>query len=709
MIPVTSTPKLVDTVRSYYISRKNGTERVYVINLNQKIKEVMKSNRIDSKCESVRELVFLNLLGYDTSWADMDVLDVMAEGDFSAKKVAYTAAGQMWNSESPVVLMSTNRIQKDLSSLNPYYSSFVLSSFSPYLTKSLAQNIQNEVISLMSSSNTIVRQRAMIGFYQLCLKYPPALKAGFPVLRTSLNDNDFSIIFTALTVMTEFCTHNPGNFVCLIPQLFKMLTSISSNWMLIRIISLLKMLCVAEPRLPKKLITPFRTVIDTTSSISVVIECTKAMLEIPISDTTLFTTATMKIESFLQHPEPNLRFLCLSLFVQIIKVQPKLVAKHKDLIAKSLESEDDSTRIIALDLLSAMANEKNIDSIVQKLYENFVDSKSLAFRNMILNRIITLCSSNDYQFITDFDWYLTCLFNIINDASFSSYDIVATQILDLVYRVPPTRSYIVQHLSIVFAKSEYRDADSLLLAASHTISEYSEDSQAFSGLLQPYIAHCSERVQASCIVSSFKLYLKAQNEEERTKIEKLYELRLPLFIQSPFVEVQDRASSIQNLMTMMKGEAKSEVYKTFADYKKSTEQIEPPEHLNDPIPLFAEEDNQLFEEEPQLKAEDSVAQEEPTPYIEEMKPKKPLKKKKHAPKIQKIVILDTESLFAKPSQQAKKHVISPELAAINLSEDSIPEPKPLIKDQPPQPIQKPHKKHHKKHHKKKDNELMNDM
>ena len=154
-----NTPPLTTTVRNYFISKKKGNEKEYVLTLIQKIKENFKSTKNNLKSESVRELIFINLRGFDTKWADLDVLDLMASNDFSSKRVAYTAATQMWNSESPVVLMATNTIQRDLNSANNFIVSIALSSFSPYLSISLSQSLSQDIVSLMSSSNIIIKQK----------------------------------------------------------------------------------------------------------------------------------------------------------------------------------------------------------------------------------------------------------------------------------------------------------------------------------------------------------------------------------------------------------------------------------------------------------------------------------------------------------------------------------------------------------------------
>ena len=678
--------KLNEVVKNYFIARKSNKEKDYYNERIAKIKESFDSTNNDLKNEAVRECIFFNLMGFDVSMFDFGILDVMALNDFSSKRVAYTAAAQIFTPDSNAVLMATNRIQRDLTAANFHFANFALSSFGPYLSPSLAQNVASEVIALMSSHKTAVRQKAIITFYHICLRYPEALKVGFSVLRTCLSDTNLSIIFTTLTVMTELCTHNAHNFVPLIPKFHKMITKINNNWIVLRLISLLKMLAIEEPRLPKRLSEPFKTVIETTSSASVVFEIVRAMLDIPIEDDELFTLATMKIESYLEHPEPNLRFLCMQIFVQLIKVQPKLVARHRELISNTLDSPDEPTRLIALELLCSLANEKTLDSIVGKMFIQFKKSKTTSFKDQLLTKVIMICSNENYQLVSDFDWYVSVLFDFIEEGNFTCYDIMARQLLDLARRVPSTRETLVEKCSQIFSKPNYRSATPLLLACSHIIGEYSVDASYIKKIIQPVIVNCSERVQASCVDTSFRLYLKSKDKDEEESVESLFNLRLPLFCNSNYSEVSNRATSISSLISLFKTEKDGQQLfsdiKSFLNQKEKKDvEYERPKCLDDQIDLFdkpEEEQDAIDEEQNKQNQNGGDLQQEENPIdaaieipkydISKLKPKR----RKQEQGKEKVVILDTESLFEPKKKQSTPHknALSSGLAAIDLTENS---------------------------------------
>lgn len=673
---ISVSPRLIDTVRGYFVARRDGKADQYFAKRAELMKSGLQSDDVNEISECVRESIFFDLIGYDTSFSHFGILEAMSRNDFSSKLVAYTASTQMWSSESGVVLMATNRLQRDLTSTNFYYADFALSSIAPYLSPALAKHLAPEVIALMSSTKSFVRQKAIISFYHICLKYPDALRVGFSILRSCLSDDDKSIVFTTLTVMNEICSHNASIFINLIPKFYKMITNVTSNWILLRLISLLKMLAIAEPRLPKKLAVPFQTVIETTKSVSVIFECIRAMIEIPITDSKLFTIAVQKIEGYLHTPEPNLRFLCMQIFVDLIKIQPNLVAGHHDLISTSLDSPDERTQLLALDLLIALANEENIDDIVGKIFIQYKKSNSLQFKNTLLTNTIKLCASDNYKLISDFDWYICVLFDYVEEGGFTCYSIFSTQLLDLARRVPSTRQKLVESCSLIFSQLNFVDATELLLASSHIIAEYSSDASPIKKVLQPVIANCVERVQASCVDTAFRLYLRAKDEEEFIVIEALLDLRLPLFCSSQFPEVFGRAKAVQGLVNILRKQRNSESFEKIkkmlnrSDNKiEESEKPVKPAGFDDPIPLFVEEDHDTIEEEKKMVVDQITKEEE---KIEQKILKKP--RRKQDSKKEKVVILDADSLFETQNKDAPiakvSKFLSSGLASIKIDSDN---------------------------------------
>jgi AP-3 complex subunit delta len=151
----------------------------------------------------------------------------------------------------------------------------------------------------------------------------------------------------------------------------------------------------------------------------------------------------------------------------------------------SVNDEDMSIRLRALDLISAMVNQffctishglifsfgqvdqQNLQSIVQQLLSHLVQSEaqtaaqslqqtvsgqtststpptqSPAYRLLLSQRIISICSQDTYSNVTDFEWYLSVLVDLAYVARVNVGAAIKAQMVDVVARVRQARPYAV--------------------------------------------------------------------------------------------------------------------------------------------------------------------------------------------------------------------------------------------------------------------------
>jgi AP-3 complex subunit delta-1 len=69
-------------------------------------------------------------------------------------------------------------------------------------------------------------------------------------------------------------------------------------------------------------------------------------------------------------------------------------------------NHDDSIRHQALDLITGhgIVSKKNLMEITTKLIFHMGSSENASFRDEILSKTILICSQNNYQYITNFEW-----------------------------------------------------------------------------------------------------------------------------------------------------------------------------------------------------------------------------------------------------------------------------------------------------------------
>src|SRR5882757_2749036 len=147
--------------------------------------------------------------------------------------------------------------------------------------------------------------------------------------------------------------------------------------------------------------------------------------------------------SHLQYP---VKYVALLAFNKIVLTHAYLVAQQEDVIMECIDSPDISIRLRALDLVVGMVNSDNLMSIVGRLMRQLKNSRSATAEELnhrpapieptadsddespevaiktdkdaseapllpddykidVINKILDMCSSNNYRNLVDFDWY----------------------------------------------------------------------------------------------------------------------------------------------------------------------------------------------------------------------------------------------------------------------------------------------------------------
>ena len=174
------------------------------------------------------------------SWASFHMVEVMSSAKFIHKRTGYLAATLSFQQDTDVLMLTTNLIKKDLASPNVVDMGTALNGLSHIVTPDLARDLSPDLVSMLNHSRPYIRKKVVLVLYKIFLKYPEALRLSFARLKEKLEDPDPSVVSAAVSVICELARKNPKNYLSLAPQLFKLLTTSSNNWMLIKIIKLVR-------------------------------------------------------------------------------------------------------------------------------------------------------------------------------------------------------------------------------------------------------------------------------------------------------------------------------------------------------------------------------------------------------------------------------------------------------------------------------------
>jgi AP-3 complex subunit delta-1 len=294
------------------------------------------------KANAASKVAHFRMLGYDdANLGDDDtsfhVIESMASAQFRYKRQGTLAAARLLSSNSRVLLLATNTLKKELKNPEPYVSGLALGAISCFVSRELARDLLPDVMQSLQSSKPYVRKRAMLCLYRMCQAYPEGLHEAYDAMRARLEDPDASVVGCAVNAVCELSRSNAKSVLPLTPQLFRLLTSSSNNWMLIKIVKLYSALLAVEPRLARKLLEPLVHNIKTTSAKSLLFECistvTRALRHVPTAPEALVNdvvnVCAAKLKEFVLDSDQNLKYLGLVGFIELTKSHPTVASSYK--------------------------------------------------------------------------------------------------------------------------------------------------------------------------------------------------------------------------------------------------------------------------------------------------------------------------------------------------------------------------------------------
>jgi len=349
------------------------------------------------------------MMGYNVSWAAFAIVEVMSQPRFGHKRIGYLAANQVspiqylrligpnlsplfyfsarqsFDENTEVILLTTNLFKKEFSgTLNStqYEMGVAINSLANIATKDLARDCISDLVLLMNHTKPYIRKKAVLCMYKLYVKFPQGLRLTFEKLKDRLDDAESSVVSTAVNVICELANKNPRNYLTMAPKFFKLLTTSSNNWMLIKVVKLLGALVSEEPRLARKLLDPLCTIIQSTGAKSLQYECiytlTEALSYSKREDGSEAKNAPAVIKlcsdhlrEFIEDSDQNLKYLGLVGLAQLMKSNPRSVVEHRDLVLQCLNDDDVTIRTKALELLAGIVSRRSLVDLVNHLMKVF--------------------------------------------------------------------------------------------------------------------------------------------------------------------------------------------------------------------------------------------------------------------------------------------------------------------------------------------------
>ncbi|MCJ1405174.1 AP-3 complex subunit delta [Xylographa trunciseda] len=582
------------------------------------------------------------------SWASFNVLEVMSSQKYLQKRVGYLGAVQSFRPDTEVLMLATNLLKKDISSPTLPTISLPLITLPHIATPSIALSLLTDLMPRLSHSSANIRKKTLVTLYRMALVYPETLRPAWPKIKDMLMDvdEDSSVTAAIINVICELGWRRPQDFLPLAPRLFNLLVDGGNNWMAIKIIKLFAVLTPLEPRLIKKLLPPLITLIRTTPAMSLLYECINGIIQGGILEGAegvsegdeVAELCVGKLRGMIAvEGDPNLKYVALLAFNKIVASHPYLVSVHQDVIMDCIDDPDISIRLQALDLGSGMINGDNLIAVVDRLMrqlreassqgstalryhdrsavdgvepaadsdgedpEQILRSSKLSqedhtlmpdeYRTTIIRQILTMSSRDTYTNITDFEWYIDVLVELVrlvppstrplpsplkqtNPFSTSDVEVSATigaELRNVAVRVASVRAEAVKAADSLLRNRRKEmsttetgsNGHAVLAYAAWIVGEYADSlsnrEDTLNYLLVPTVQSFSSEIICSYIQAIAKIFASIASKVTQWSAEKqtVYSLLLARIINfleplatHPSLEAQERSVEFLELMRL---------------------------------------------------------------------------------------------------------------------------------------------------------------
>ncbi|KAF1929616.1 Adaptor protein complex AP-3 delta subunit [Didymella exigua CBS 183.55] len=635
---------LYDLIRG--LRTHKGSEKEYIADSIKECRQEIRSNDMDLKSTALMKLTYLEMFGHDMSWASFNVLEVMSSPKFRHKRTGYLAAVQSFRRDTEVLVLAENQLKKDIMLPTPPFISLPLGAIPHVINPSMANSVLSDLIPRLTHSSPQIRKKTVVTLYRLALVYPETLRPAWPKIKERLLDEneDPSVTAAIVNVVCELGWRRPQDFLPLAPRLFDLLVEGGNNWMAIKLIKLFATLTPLEPRLIKKLLPPLTKIIRETSAMSLLYECISGIIQGGILEAVEGTTEGEEVAKLcvgklrgmmVIEGDSNLKYVALLAFEKIVGSHPYLVGQQQDVILECIDDPDISIRTRALDLVVGMVNPDNLTAIVGRLMRQlrnapvatgaeepekdrsrntgvvpYADSddedaeEALPsheqrsdqppplpddYRTTVIRRILEMCSRDTYSNVTDFEWYIDVLTQLVrvspaakhaatsaDDEDSEHYDDVGARIGHELQNVA-VRVRSVRHEAVDAAQSlvlvDRRDrmfpasgngGQGVLGYAGWLVGEYatylSQPEPVMTSLLHPASLQLSSKTLAVYLQAIPKVFSSMAGNEriswtpERKTLMSLLMARIIHFLEPlsthPSLEVQERAVEYLELMRL---------------------------------------------------------------------------------------------------------------------------------------------------------------
>jgi len=429
----------------------------------------------------------MTLLGYSTTFAQIECLKLCASPKYNEKKIGYLGLTQLLDEDSEVLMMVTHSIKKDLAeSQGQFIVSLALTALCEVSTSEMCREMLPDIQKLIASTNLYIRKKATMAAIRILRKVPDMVDEFGKLVENLLGEKNHGVQLATYALMREILQIDASykkKFRKLVGTIIKAHKSLLSGgytpdydisgimdpFLQVHILHVLRLLGDQSPEASEEmydLLTQLASNPDTGKSTAnaILYETARTIVSVE-SSPALKVLGINILGKFLANKDSNTRYVALNLLKKVVTLDYDAVQRHKATILDCVKENDVSIRKGALDLLSQLVNKSNVKSIVKELINILI----VAEPEFQADLAATICWAVE-QFSPSVRWQIDTVIKVLTLAGNYVKDEHIYTLIHLITAAPEHHMYSVH--STWLALRENLKQEGLVLFGMWMIGEF---------------------------------------------------------------------------------------------------------------------------------------------------------------------------------------------------------------------------------------------
>ena len=569
--------KIRQMIKKVRACRTAEEERSVINKESAEIRNLSKDPNAPFKARNLCKAIYMQMMGYQTSFMQMSCINLLASSDFTEKRIAYSALPLVIDSTSQVLLLATSTIKKDLQNNdNPEIQALALNAIGDVCTPDMCREISMEVSNIIQNTqDSNVKKRAACAGVVIIKNCPEMIDSYIDKIPTLLEDRTHSVCLSGIYLVLEMINIKPSivekikKYHSMFVKYEKSLLSVSYSpefdvngindpFLQAKILEIMQYTAKDDKELIDELADLFVSVQSITESskqtgYALQYEIIKAINNLNASSG-MKSLSNNILGKFLSSNDYNLKYIALNTLKDVARKDLASVQKHRAVILEFLKDNDISLQKRALDLIYLIINKNNLKNITREcliFLPKAEDEIKFELTKKLQDSIV--------KYSLSYKWEIDSLIKMVINSKGKIYEDVLSQIINSIIKVKDLYVYSSHKAFLALKVKINENNPSLSKLCIYIIGELC------TYLVNNNTLNCKNeqiKVSEDDILNLFKeVGIKHNNFGNETVIQYLLNALVKLFIRFP-----DKRNEIESIIKNYKRSYFSEVQSRALEY-----------------------------------------------------------------------------------------------------------------------------------------------